>query len=363
MPETPVLDLASDATTLTAAVCDIESVSHEEGVLADAVEAALRGLDHLEVTRLGHTVVARTDLGRGERVVLAGHLDTVPLTTAPRNLPTRRVGGPGGEVLWGRGTVDMKGGVAVVLRVAHELRAPNRDLTLVLYEAEEVDSRYNGLGLVERERPDLVADADFAVLLEPTDGRIEGGCKGTLRAVVSTTGVAAHSARPWKGHNAIHDAAEVLARLAAYEPVTRDVDGLEFREALNAVGISGGVAGNVIPDRCEVTVNYRYAPSLGEEDAEAHVREVFAGFDVDVVDNAGGARPGLHLPAARAFAEALGLPVEAKQGWTDVARFSAMGVPAVNFGPGDPNLAHHDDEQCPIEQYGACEAALLRWLG
>jgi succinyl-diaminopimelate desuccinylase len=362
MPDTPVLDLGADAATLTAAVCDIESVSHEEARLADAVEAALRGLGHLEVTRLGHTVVARTSLGREERVVLAGHLDTVPLTADPRNLPTRRVGGQGGEVLWGRGTVDMKGGVAVVLRVAQELSAPNRDLTLVLYEAEEVDSRYNGLGLIERERPDLVADADFAVLLEPTDGRIEGGCKGTLRAIVSTTGVAAHSARPWKGHNAIHDAADILTRLGTYQPETVDVDGLAFREALNAVGISGGVAGNVIPDRCEVTVNYRYAPTVTENDAEEHVRELIAGFDVEVVDNAGGARPGLHLPAARSFVDALGLPVEAKQGWTDVARFSAMGVPAVNFGPGDPNLAHHDDEHCPVEQYGACEAALLRWL-
>jgi succinyl-diaminopimelate desuccinylase len=363
MSDTPVLDPATDATSLTAAVCDIESVSHHEQALADAVESALRRLGHLEVIRLGQTVVARTDLGRDERVVLAGHIDTVPLTADPRNLPTRRVDGPGGQMLWGRGTVDMKGGVAVILRVAHELRAPNRDLTLVLYEAEEVDSRYNGLGLIERERPDLVEDADFAVLLEPTDARIEGGCKGTLRAVVTTTGVAAHSARPWKGHNAIHDAAEVLGRLTTYAPATRHVDGLEFREALNAVGIVGGVAGNVIPDRCEVTVNYRYAPSLSERDAEAHVREVFTGFDVEVVDNTGGARPGLHLPAAEAFVAALGLPVEAKQGWTDVARFSAMGVPAVNFGPGDPNLAHHDDEQCPVEQYGACEAALLRWLG
>ena len=198
------------------------------------------------------------------------------------------------------------------------------------------------------QRPELIADADFAVLLEPTDARVEGGCKGTLRAEVSTKGLAAHSARPWKGHNAIHDAGEVLARLVAYEPRTRVVDDLEFREALNAVLVSGGVATNVIPDRCVVTVNYRYAPSLTEADAEAHVREVFAGFDVEVVDNAGGARPGLHLPAARAFVEALGMPVEAKQGWTDVARFSAMGVPAVNFGPGDPTLAHTKQEQVRV---------------
>lgn len=359
---TPVLDLGADVTTLTAAVCDIESVSLDEAALADAVEAAVRATGRLAVTRIGNTVVARTDLGRTERVVLAGHLDTVPLTTEPTNLPTRRVEGADGEVLWGRGTVDMKGGVAVMLRVLHEVAEPSRDVTYVFYEGEEIDSQFNGLLHVQEQAPHLIDDADFAVLLEPTDARIEGGCKGTLRALVSTKGIAAHSARPWKGHNAIHDAAEVLARLVAYRPQTREVDGLEFVEALNAVKVEGGIAGNVIPDRCVVTVNYRYAPSLSEEDADAHVREVFAGFEVEVVDNAGGARPGLHLPAARAFVEALGVDVEAKQGWTDVARFSAMGVPAVNFGPGDPNLAHMDDEQCPVRQYTDCEAALLRWL-
>ena len=362
MPSTTTLDLTHDVTSLTAAVCDIESVSLDEQALADAVEAALRPLPHLEVTRIGNTVVARTDLGRDERVVLAGHIDTVPLTRDPANLPTRRVHAQGGEVLWGRGTVDMKGGVAVMLRVAQEVLEPSRDLTFVFYEAEEIDSVHNGLLHVQQQAPGLLADADFAVLLEPTDARIEGGCKGTLRAEVSTKGIAAHSARPWKGHNAIHDAVEILARLSAYEPATRVVDELEFREALGAVLISGGTATNVVPDRCVVTVNYRYAPSLTEADAEAHVREVFSGFEVAVVDNAGGARPGLHLPAAKAFIEALGLPVEAKQGWTDVARFSAIGVPAVNFGPGDPNLAHMDDEQCPVEQYVACERALLRWL-
>lgn len=356
------LDLSLDATTLTAAICDIASVSLAEAALADAIEAALAALDHLTVTRLGNTLVARTDLGRAERVVLAGHIDTVPLTSDPVNLPTRRVPGPAGEVLWGRGTVDMKGGVAVQLRVARELATPNRDITFVFYEAEEIDSQYNGLLHIEQQRPDLIADADFAVLLEPTDAQVEGGCKGTLRAEVSTKGIAAHSARPWKGHNAIHDAGEILRRLTAYQARTVEVDGLEYREALNAVLISGGIAGNVIPDRCVVTVNYRYAPSLAEAQAEAHVREVFTGFEVAIVDNAGGARPGLHLPAAQAFVEALGVEVTAKQGWTDVARFSAMGVPAVNFGPGDPNLAHMDDEQCPVEQYAVCEAALLRWL-
>jgi len=261
MPLTPLaLDLADDVISFIVVVCDIESVSLDERALADAVETALRPLPHLTVARIGNTVVARTDLGRAERVVLAGHIDTVPLTVEPANLPTRRVQGQGGEVLWGRGTVDMKGGVAVMLRIAHEVREPSRDLTFVFYEAEEIDSVHNGLLLVQQQAPDLLADADFAVLLEPTDARIEGGCKGTLRAEVSTKGIAAHSARPWKGHNAIHDAAEVLARLAAYEPVTRVVDELEFREALGAVLISGGTATNVIPDRCVVTVTTATRP-------------------------------------------------------------------------------------------------------
>ena len=354
--EVVALDLTADVTTLTAAVCDIESVSRNEAALADAIEDALGRLDHLEVTRDGNTVVARTSLGRAERVVLAGHIDTVPLTAVP-NLPTRQVDGQ----LRGRGTVDMKGGVAVMLRVAAEVTEPSRDLTFLFYECEEIDGQFNGLARVAETRPDLLA-GDFAVLLEPTFGAIEGGCKGTLRADVTTRGVAAHSARPWKGHNAIHDAAVVLARLTAYEAETIDVDGLAYHEALQAVGISGGIAGNVIPDRCTVTVNYRFAPDKDVDEAFAHVRHVFDGFEVTLGDAVAGARPGLHLPAAKAFIGALGVPVNAKEGWTDVARFSRLGIPAVNYGPGDPNLAHMDDESCPVEQYVDAEAALLRWL-
>ena len=353
----PALDLSADVVALTTAVCDAESVSLSEQALADAIEAALAPLDHLTVTRIGNTLVARTDLGRDERVVLAGHIDTVPLTDPP-NLPVRRVG----EELVGRGTVDMKGGVAVQLRIAAAVPEPTRDLTFVFYEGEEIDSQYNGLRHVQEQRPDLIEDADFAVLLEPTSTRVEAGCKGTLRALVTTTGVAAHSARPWNGHNAIHDASTVLGRLTAYEAATVTVDGLDYHEAMQATGIQGGIAGNVIPDRCVVTVNYRYAPSVSEEEAERAVRELFDGFAVEIVDNAGGARPGLDLPAAQDFVRALGVEVLAKEGWTDVARFSALGVPAVNFGPGDPNLAHHDEERCPVGDLSACEEALLRWL-
>ncbi|MDN5790157.1 MAG: succinyl-diaminopimelate desuccinylase [Micrococcales bacterium] len=357
LPETAyVLDLSSDVTTLTASICDIESVSRGEAALADAIEAALRPFEHLEVVRDGDTVIARTALGRAERIVLAGHIDTVPLAAEP-NLPTRRVA----DQLWGRGTVDMKGGVAVMLRIAAQVREPTRDLTFLFYECEEIEAQFNGLARIGARRPELLA-GDFAVLLEPTDGAIEGGCKGTLRVEVVTTGVAAHSARPWNGHNAIHDAHGVLARLVAYEAQTVVVDSLTYHEALQAVGIDGGIAGNVIPDRCTVTVNYRFAPDKDSSQALAHVRQVFDGFECIPGDSADGARPGLHLPAARDFVAALGLPVGPKEGWTDVARFSALGIPAVNFGPGDPNLAHMDDERCPVSQYVDAEAALRRWL-
>ncbi|NAZ77533.1 succinyl-diaminopimelate desuccinylase [Kineococcus sp. T13] len=362
------LDLADpgvDVVELTRRVCDIPSVSGEETALADAVEAALRALPGLEVSRDGDAVVARTAHGRAERVLLAGHLDTVPLTDPP-NLPVRREQHPvDGDVLVGRGTCDMKGGVAVQLALAARLAAagaaPARDVTFVFYDHEEVEAARNGLGRLARNAPHLLA-ADFAVLLEPSSAVVEGGCNGTLRAEVTTTGKAAHSARPWRGRNAIHDAAPVLARLAAHVPREVDVEGLVFREALNAVLVSGGVAGNVIPDRCTVTVNYRYAPSLDAAGAEAHVREVFEGFDVRVTDAADGARPGLHLPAAADFVRRTGTEPRPKYGWTDVARFSALGVPAVNYGPGDNATAHADDERCRTAEVEQCLQVLSGWL-
>src|SRR3954469_18672305 len=353
------LDLGADVVELTRALCDVESVSGHEGPLADAVEAALRRLPHLEVLRDGDAGVARTAPGRRGRVVLAGHLDTVPIA---RNLPVRLDGDADSGALVGRGTADMKGGVAVQLRVAATLAAPTRDVTFVFYDHEEVDAASNGLGRLVSEHPDWIA-GDLAVLLEPTAAGIEGGCNGTLRAQVTTRGLAAHSARWWRGRNAVHEAGRVLSRLQAYEPREVQVEGLVYREGLNAVLISGGVAGNVIPDECRVAVNYRFAPDKDVATASEHVREVFEGYEVEIVDAAGGARPGLDRPAAAAFVAAVAAPPAAKYGWTDVARFSALGVPAVNFGPGNPSVAHADDEHVPVAQLRACEQALLRWLG
>jgi succinyl-diaminopimelate desuccinylase len=352
------LDLTADVVSLTAQLVDIESVSRGEQAIADAVEAALAAHDHLTVTPHGHTVVARTDLARGERVVIAGHLDTVPVNA---NLPSRYEARPDGDLLHGLGTCDMKGGDAVILKLAAGIPVPVRDVTYVLYEAEEIDSEFNGHNLLSQSHSDLL-QADFAILMEPSNAEVEAGCQGTLRVQVRTTGERAHSARGWRGVNAIHSAAEVLGRLNAYEPRKPLIDGLEYHEGLNAVAISGGVAGNVIPDECVVEVNFRFAPDRSEADAQAFVREVFAGYDVRVTDSAPGAMPGLDLPAAKAFIEAVGREVNPKFGWTDVARFSALGIPAVNFGPGDPSLAHKQEEFVPVEHLRRCERQLTDWL-
>jgi succinyl-diaminopimelate desuccinylase len=353
-----VLDLSVDAAALTAALVDVESVSGDEARLADLVEQSLRGHAGLDVRRDGNVVLARTDGGRPQRVVLAGHLDTVPIAD---NVPSRL----DGDVLYGCGSADMKSGVAVMLRVAELVGTgaldPRVDLTWVFYDCEEVEAARNGLGRLARVSPGPLA-GDLAILLEPTDGVVEGGCQGTLRVAVRTTGVRAHSARAWLGSNAIHAAAPVLARLAGYDARTVEVDGLTYREGLNAVAISGGVAGNVIPDECTVTVNYRFAPDRSEDDALAHVRAVFEGYPVEVEDSAPGARPGLDSSVAAAFVSAVGATPRAKLGWTDVARFGALGIPALNFGPGDPNLAHKPEEHVAVQQVRDAETALVRFL-
>jgi succinyl-diaminopimelate desuccinylase len=356
-------DLASaPVAELALALCNIPSVSGGEGELADAIEAALRPFSHLEVLRDGNAVVARTSLGRAQRIVLAGHLDTVPVSG---NLPaTFREEGEE-QVLWGRGAVDMKGGVAVLLTLAARLERPSCDVTWVFYDQEEVDAALSGLGRLIRNHPDWLR-GDFAVLGEPTAVTIEGGCNGTMRADVRVPGRAAHSARAWRGVNAIHETAHALTRLRVYEPAEVEVDGLRYREGLNAVRIRGGIANNVLPDECVVTVNYRFAPSKTVADAEAHLREVFAGYDLVVTDAAAGARPGLDNAVARPFVAVVtretGVPAGPKYGWTDVARFAELGVPAVNFGPGDPSLAHADDERCPVVHLDVAVRLLSRWL-
>jgi succinyl-diaminopimelate desuccinylase len=348
------LDLSQTASELTASLVAVESVSGNERLLADLIAAALGDLPHLTLHRDGDAIVARTQLGRPERVAIAGHIDTVPVAG---NLPPRLEDG----VLYGLGSCDMKSGVAVQLRLAAQLTEPSRDVTYVFYDGEEVKAERNGLLRLSRTSPELLA-ADFAVLMEPTDALVEGGCQGTMRAEVRATGERAHSARSWMGRNAIHEAEPILDLLRRYEARQPVVDGLTYHEGLNAVWISGGVAGNVIPDVCVVTVNFRFAPDRSAQQAQEHLQEVFAGWDVRVIDVASGARPGLDHPAVGSFVAAMGREPRAKFGWTDVARFDALGIPAVNFGPGDPMIAHTQHEHVRLAQIEDCEARMRAWL-
>lgn len=350
------LDLTSDPVELTATLVDIRSVSGDEAAIADAVyEALATQAPHLELARSANTVLARTNLGRRHRVVFAGHLDTVPIND---NFPHHRTGDGDDLVLHGCGTADMKSGDAVMLHLAAAVTEPRYDLTFVFYDCEEVEAVRNGLGRIERDMPEWLR-GDLAVVCEPSNARVEAGCQGTLRVEVRTRGARAHTARAWMGDNAIHAMGEAMRRLAAYEPRRVDIDGCLYREGLQAVGIRGGVANNVVPDECVLTVNHRFAPDRSVAQAEAHVREVFDGFDVTLVDSASGALPGLSSPLAEAMIAATGDRPVAKLGWTDVARFAALGMPAVNFGPGDPTIAHTQGEHVPAAQISEC-AKLLR---
>ena len=340
------------------AICDIDSVSGNEAELADAVHDLLQEADHLSLTRDGNAVIAKTDLGRKQRVIIAGHLDTVPVAN---NLPTQLHHFEREQTIIGRGTVDMKGGVAVMLSLALELNNPVFDITWIFYDNEEVAAELNGLGRVQLNQPDLI-QGDFAVLCEPTSALVEGGCNGTMRIEIRAKGVKAHSARPWMGENAIHKLEAVLRILNSYQPKTVSVDGLDYRESLNAVLVHGGIATNVIPDQAVLTVNYRFAPDKDILQATAHLEEIFSGFEVLVTDAAQGARPGLNTPLAQAFIRSVGGEPRPKYGWTDVARFSQAGIPAVNYGPGDPSLAHADNENVPVGQLYDCEKGLRGWL-
>ena len=330
-----------DLFALTAALVDVPSVSHHEREIVDLLEADLRRAPHLTVDRIGDNLVARTRLGRDRRLVLGGHTDTVP----PNGNAAARIEG---DRMYGVGTTDMKGGVAVMLELARTVTDPLVDVTYVFYAREEVDLVHNGLREIEATRPELL-EGDVALLGEPTLGAIEAGCQGTMRFEVTLGGTRAHTARPWMGRNAIHRLADALGVVGSFEGRRPLVEGCEYRESLQAVFVEGGVAGNVVPDRATLRVNYRFAPDRGPEAAEAFVRglmsPVLTGSDrLEVVDCSPAARPGLDDPLLQTLIDRNELEVRAKLGWTDVAFFAQRGVPASNFGPGDPTVAHTSDE-------------------
>ncbi|WP_370452342.1 succinyl-diaminopimelate desuccinylase [Dietzia sp. ANT_WB102] len=384
---TAALDLTADPVDLTRALVDIPSPSREEDAIASAVHEALAttvagfigpAAGRAEVVRDGNRVLARTTRGLPTRVVLAGHLDTVPLAD---NVPCRVTGEGADMVLHGCGTVDMKSGDAVFLHLFAALADSEdlaHDLTLVFYDCEEIEATANGLGVLERTHRDWLA-GDVAILGEPTGGLIEAGCQGTLRIRVHARGVRAHSARSWLGDNAVHRLAPVLAALGAYEARSVDIDGCVYREGLQAVRMSAGVAGNTVPDEAWLDVNFRSAPDRDTEAALGRALDALGlsgvprvgtgeeppaepGLYWELTDLSPGALPGLAAPAALELVRAAGGRVRAKYGWTDVSRFAALGIPAVNLGPGDPGMAHKRDEHCPAGQITEVARVLRSYL-
>ncbi|HUR48876.1 MAG TPA: succinyl-diaminopimelate desuccinylase [Acidimicrobiales bacterium] len=352
---------APDLLARTAELVDIASVSHNETALADHVERVLRATT-LDVERVGDNVVARTSLGRSQRLLLAGHLDTVP----PNGNDVAKLDG---DVLWGLGSADMKGGLAVMLELASRATEPAVDLSYVFYVCEEVEQEHNGLVHLLRERPDLVR-ADAAILGEPTGAVVEAGCQGTARFEVLVNGQRAHTARPWMGRNAIHRLAPVLERTAGYVAREPEIDGCRFKESLQAVSVEGFVAFNVVPDRARVVLNHRFAPDRTVDEAMAGVRQLLGdsitesdGDRLSLLDQSAAAPPSLGHPLLKELVSSTGQAPRAKLGWTDVSFFSQHGVPATNFGPGDPNVAHTAEERVPRDQLDACYAALSNLVG
>ena len=353
----------TDLLQLTSELVSIPSVSHAEGPLVDHLESELAGLSHLEVTRVGDNLVARTTGANQYRLLLAGHTDTVPVNG-------NDVARIDGDVLWGVGSTDMKAGLAVMLELARSIKDPTLEVTYVFYAREEVASIHNGLGELFRERPDLM-QADAALLGEPTDAEIEAGCQGTMRVEVHLQGQRAHTARPWMGRNAIHRLGAILCALEQWRERRPIIDGCEFREALQAVAVGGGVAGNVVPDAATVTINHRFAPDRNAQQAEDVIRALVephleVGDRFEVVDVASAAAPALGHPILSTLIQRNDLAVSAKLGWTDAARFSDHAIPAANFGPGDSTLAHTADERvtrAPIERcYDALHALLTQGI-
>jgi len=349
-----VLNINQELGKLTLDLVNISSVSKDEKSIADSIEEALKKCNHLKLTRVNNSLVAQTSFGNKQRVVIAGHIDTVP---ANNNFP----GKINNSEVVGLGSVDMKSGIAVALKLASEITSSNFDITYLFYESEEIETKFNGLELITKQQKDLL-NCDFAILMEPTNGILEVGCQGSLRFEVSTSGKRSHSARWWNGENAIHKTNKILEILNNYKSREPEIDGYKFREGLQAVKINGGIAGNVVPDSVSVSINHRFAPDTSIDQATTNMKNLFKDFNFLLVDAANAAPTGLSNPVIKDFVSSIGKSIAPKFGWTDVARFASNGIPAINFGPGDPNLAHHPDEKVLISQINDVYESLKKWL-
>ena len=345
----------TDLFKLTHELVCIPSESFQEKEIVDFVSHKLSEAPWLDVTRIGDNIVAKTGDTKGMRLLLGGHTDTVP---AQGNDQIRL----SEDSIWGIGSADMKGGIAIMLSLALNVPDSAVDMSYVFYAREEVAHKHNGLLEIEANQPELLI-ADLAILGEPTSGNIEAGCQGTMRFTLELKGERAHTARPWMGRNAIHRLSGVLTAIADYESRNPVIEGCQYREALQVVKVEGGIAGNVVPDSTTLTINHRVAPDRSLDIAEKEIRDLLEPFmepadELKVVDAAPPAKPGLSNPILASMIKSHQLNVQAKLGWTDVAFFDQKGIPAANFGPGDATLAHTSNEQVERSSIDQCYLAL-----
>jgi succinyl-diaminopimelate desuccinylase len=346
----------------TLELCAIPSAIGHEQRIRDHVEAWARRFPR--VVRVKNSLVAWVDgeprAGR-PTVALCGHLDTVPIHPADQGRSPLREGGR----IVAPGSSDMKAGVAVAMELAERVPRDGRscDLLLVLYSREEGPYEENELGDLLRDVPEL-ARADLAICLEPTDGKLQLGCVGSIHATVTFAGRAAHSARPWHGENAVHKAGAFLAELASRAPREAVSGGLTYREVVSVTRIDGGRARNVVPERCALNVNFRFAPDKVLDDAAVELVALARRFGAtaELTDLSPAAPSFADHPLVARLRERTGAAVEPKQAWTDVARLAAHGIPAVNFGPGATAQAHQQGEWVEVGAIDACYRALERFV-
>ncbi len=355
--------LAEALAARTEGLCAVASPIGDEKALCDELERWARGR-FARVRRVENSLVVMVDPEAGAAgrplVALCGHLDTVPVHEADRGPPRRE----GGRIV-APGSSDMKSGLAVAMELAERLPREARaaDLALVLYSREEGPYLENELGPVLERSPELRGTA-LAICLEPTDGRLQLGCVGSMHATVAFTGRASHSARPWQGENAVHRAGALLAELASRAPRDATSGGLPFREVMSVTRIEGGRARNVVPDRCTLNLNFRFAPDRSVEEAAREVEELARrhGATVEITDRAPSCPAFAEHPLVARLRDRAGLVVEPKQAWTDVARLAAAGIPAVNFGPGATAQAHQQGEWVEVAAVERAYRALERFL-
>jgi len=342
-----------DLAERTLALCEIRSPVGEEGEIAGYVARETGG------ERIGNAVVCGSVTGKRPAVILAGHLDTVPIQEG--DFPARRSQGR----IRGRGASDMKGALAVMIELWRSLPLAELpvELVLVFYDREEGPIAENGLlPLVER-RPDL-RKAALALCLEPTDLALQLGCCGSMHATLTFPGKSAHSARPWQGENAIHKAGPLLEHLRLQPPREVRIGELVFREVMSVTRIEGFSGRNVVPACCDLNLNFRFAPGRTVQEAEDEVMQLAHKFGAEarITDRAPSGPAILDNPLLQELRALTAAPVEAKQAWTDVAQLAQLGIPAANFGPGEQAQAHQKDESCTEAPLRRAYAMLERFL-